>query len=364
MSVLIVHTASGWPGSARLVAAAAAGLAQRGLEVVVAAPPDSSLAGHLSEAAVVVESLPRSSGSLIQAVRLRRLIRKHGVEVVIVQNERELLAAAAAVRLAGRGAVLRRIASDERPILAWRARLAARLAVTGILYPAPAAAARALPLPAALAPRIVEPGIDHAGHALVTPASRELLHIPEEARAIAAVCDGDARVRLPTLLRAIALLAGRHPELRLILVGPGSSDEQIRIHTAALGISSAVVQLGDRADQLAVLGACEVAWVAARGDAGALAFLDCMGLRRPVLAERDALSERYVADGISGVLLPPGDPPAAAAAIAALLGVHERRLAMGNAGQARVARDFSEEAMVDSWALAIESAREGANRQR
>ena len=83
-----------------------------------------------------------------------------------------------------------------------------------------------------------------------------------------------------------------------------------------------------------------------------------MALRIPVLAERDALSQRYVADGICGVLLPQPDPAAMAARIAVLLAHEERRAAMGNAGRARVTRDFAEQSMIEGFERATEIARD------
>jgi glycosyltransferase involved in cell wall biosynthesis len=48
-----------------------------------------------------------------------------------------------------------------------------------------------------------------------------------------------------------------------------------------------------------------------------------------------------VADGITGLLVPPHDPPALAEAADALLGDGARRLRMGEAARERVVRDFS-----------------------
>jgi hypothetical protein len=163
---------------------------------------------------------------------------------------------------------------------------------------------------------------------------------------IACVYDPTARRRIAALLRAVALLAPRHPGLRLAIVGPGAEDDDLRMHAAALGITEVVAHVGQRLDQQAVLSAAELAWVAAGGDNAAFGYLDLMALRVPVLAERDALSQRYVADGICGVLLAQPDPGTMAARMAVLLAHKERRSAMGNAGRARVSRDFAEQDMV------------------
>jgi glycosyltransferase involved in cell wall biosynthesis len=81
-----------------------------------------------------------------------------------------------------------------------------------------------------------------------------------------------------------------------------------------------------------------------------------MAARVPVIAERSPLLSHYVPDLIAGVLLPPADPSDTAAAVANFLADNERRIAMGNAGRTRVARDFSEAAMVDGFAAAAEAA--------
>ncbi len=178
-------------------------------------------------------------------------------------------------------------------------------------------------------------------HDSVLPVSRASLKAGGTTRLIVAMCDArTGRGLVANVLRTVALLAPRHPELRLALIGVGSDDEDIRIHAAALGITKVVTQLGERDDELAVLRAADVGWVIATGDTAAFASLDLMALRVPVLAERTALSHRYIADGITGILLPAADPPATAAAIASFLGHDAQRVAMGNAGRARVTREF------------------------
>jgi glycosyltransferase involved in cell wall biosynthesis len=83
-----------------------------------------------------------------------------------------------------------------------------------------------------------------------------------------------------------------------------------------------------------------------------------MGLRVPVLAARSSVAERFVADGITGVLVAPDDAPATAATIASLLAHDDERAAMGNAGRLRVAREFPEGEMIDGFQRAIDVARD------
>jgi hypothetical protein len=93
-------------------------------------------------------------------------------------------------------------------------------------------------------------------------------------------------------------------------------------------------------------------------DDAAYGFLDLMALRVPVLAERSAMAQRYVADGIGGILLPPNDAPTTAAMVTGFLADEERRAAMGNAAHVRVARDFRADEMVDAFARVTDAARD------
>jgi glycosyltransferase involved in cell wall biosynthesis len=159
----------------------------------------------------------------------------------------------------------------------------------------------------------------------------------------------------------MAFIAPRHPDLHVVVVGPGSRDEALRLHASAVGVNSIVSFLGDRDDQLSVIRAANVGWVVSGDDGGAYACLDLMALRIPVIAERSALTQHYVAAGITGVLLPPGDAAHTASTVAAFLAYEDRRIAMGNAGRTRVHRDFTETAMVDRFESAAEAAGDRSN---
>jgi glycosyltransferase involved in cell wall biosynthesis len=154
------------------------------------------------------------------------------------------------------------------------------------------------------------------------------------------------------------MLLPRHPDLHLALLGEGSTDDAVRMHAAALGVSRHVSFLGERDDELAVLRAAELTWIVADGERAAFAALDGMALAMPVLIDRGTVAERYVADGITGAVLPPGETPIAAATIAELLGAEDHRVAMGAAGRARVAREYAESAMLLALRQAAESARD------
>jgi glycosyltransferase involved in cell wall biosynthesis len=81
-----------------------------------------------------------------------------------------------------------------------------------------------------------------------------------------------------------------------------------------------------------------------------------MACRLPVIAERSLLTQQYVADGITGLLLAQGDPPDTASEVAEFIADRSRCIAMGNAGRARVQRDFAEGTMIDGFERAVNAA--------
>jgi glycosyltransferase involved in cell wall biosynthesis len=357
MRVLFYHTASEWSGSARAFAAAAAALMTRGFQITYVCATESGVEQRLASAPFDVVALPMGGPWPADSLRLRQVLLDNFVEVVFVHTEQEQLAAALALRIAGRGALVRRIAAGERFRVGAAGRLAHRLAATGYLFttdPEPGV----LQLPGALDPTAADIGVSIEALDQVRPISKGSVATAGGSRLIACVYDPSARRQVAAVLRTVALLAPRHPELRLAIVGPGSDHEDLRMHAAALGITPIVAHLGERDDHQAVLKAADLAWVVGESDNAAYGYLDPMAMRVPVLAERGALAQRYVADGITGILLAQADAPTTAARIATLLAYEERRGAMGNAGRARVARDFTEQAMVDGFERATHLARD------
>jgi glycosyltransferase involved in cell wall biosynthesis len=361
--VLFYYSAAEWSGSARAFAAASVAMAGRGYQCTFVCRADSAVEDCLTPGAeklpgVELTPIPLGGPWMHESLRLRQVLLEHYVEVVFVHSEREQLIASLAIRLAERAALVRRIQAGFRLTRGPEARLGERLSATGYLFTTDGGGNNGSTPRGAFEPVAADVGVSIESLEKVAPLSFAEIGTHGGEQLIACVYDESARRRIAALLRAVALLKPRHPGLRLAIVGPGADDEDVKMHAAALGITEILAHVGHGFDQQAVLSAAELAWVAASGDNAAFGYLDLMGLRVPVLAERDALSQRYVADGISGILLAQPDPGTMAARISVLLSHEERRVAMGNAGRARVSRDFSEQNMIDGFERATEIARD------
>ncbi len=362
MRILFYSRSPEWNGSARALAATARGLSERGHNVTVVCPPESSLEQHLEFGAYEVLSLSTLLPWPVTALRLRKLLHDRFVQVVVVNGDREQLVAAIATRLAERAAVLRRVAVGQSLPISRTTRQIFRLAATGLVFGSEEDKRTAPPAALTRFPAAVVPlGVNAQAYDAIRPASRASIGAPGGTRLLVCVYDRTGQARAATVLRVIALLAPRHPELRLALVGAGSDDEDLRMHAAALRITGAVSFLGERDDYLSVLSVADLGWVVADGDNAVYALLDLLASRVPVLAERGTVSVQYVPDGIAGIVLPRGDAAEIAAAVALLLGHDDQRAAMGGAGRARVSRDYSEAKMIEAFEAAATVASDRAS---
>jgi glycosyltransferase involved in cell wall biosynthesis len=111
---------------------------------------------------------------------------------------------------------------------------------------------------------------------------------------------------------------------------------------------------GHRADARALLDAADVFVLPSRHEGMPLALLEAMDAGLPVVATRVPGCTEVVVDGVTGLLVPPGNPPALAAAIARLLADPALRRRMGRAGRLRYLESFTSACMAARTAAVYE----------
>jgi glycosyltransferase involved in cell wall biosynthesis len=136
---------------------------------------------------------------------------------------------------------------------------------------------------------------------------------------------------------------------RLLLAGDGSLREAAREHSARLGVAGRVHFLGVRAEVAEMLAACDLFALSSRWEGSPLAVMEAMAAGLPVVATAVGGVPELVADGETGLLVPPGEERSFAAALASLARDPGRRHEMGTAALRRAAA-FSVDAMVASYA--------------
>jgi len=148
------------------------------------------------------------------------------------------------------------------------------------------------------------------------------------------------------LLRAAAQVSVQDEKVIFLLVGDGSQRAKLETLAQDLGISSQVMFMGHRNDVPKLLSVMDVFVLPSLYEGLPNALLEALAACRPVVATQVGGIPEVVADGETGILIPPRDPGALAGAICALLKDRERAREMGMAGRKRVERLFSVETMV------------------
>ena len=149
-----------------------------------------------------------------------------------------------------------------------------------------------------------------------------------------------------TLLDAWPLVLRECPEAYLLVVGEGSRCDDLKAQAATLRIQHRVVFTGRREDMPAVTAALDVAVLPSYREAQGLSVLEAMALSRPVVASNVGGIPEMIQDGVTGLLVPPRDPAALAAAIVSLLRNHQLADMLGRAGHDLVHRRFCLEQMI------------------
>lgn len=121
------------------------------------------------------------------------------------------------------------------------------------------------------------------------------------------------------LLEALALLAGRGRRLRALVVGYGPREERLKELSRGLGLEDAVVVTGQREDAADLIAAADVFVLSSDSEALPLVVIEAMSLDTPVVSTDVGGVGDAIADGCTGLLVPPGNAEALAAAIEQVL---------------------------------------------
>lgn len=154
------------------------------------------------------------------------------------------------------------------------------------------------------------------------------------------------------LISAFKLLreATGHPDCRLIIAGEGPQRKELERQIAELDLVDTVRPLGNRGDVAELLAECDVFALSSIAEGMPLTVLEAMAARLPVVATDVGSVALVVEDGVTGTLVPAGNPHAMAAALSAYVADESLRRQHGDAGCARVAAQFSLSAMVTAYA--------------
>jgi glycosyltransferase involved in cell wall biosynthesis len=162
---------------------------------------------------------------------------------------------------------------------------------------------------------------------------RAALGIDEAAPVITAIGTLRTEKAYEVLIEATAELVGELPDLRVLIAGAGPEREKLESLISELGLAGTVTLLGVRGDVPDILASSDLAVCCSDFEGGPLSVMEYMGAGLPVIGTRVGGLPELVRDGENGLLIPPRDPAALAAAARTLLADSGLRKKMGEAGR-------------------------------
>lgn len=147
-------------------------------------------------------------------------------------------------------------------------------------------------------------------------------------------------------LEALAKVRQRFPKVHGVIVGEVSETGELQEVMQSLGLKEHLTLTGRREDMPEVLSAFDVYVLSSHDEGMSNALLEAMAMELPVAATDVGGTGEVVANGESGLLVPPKDPDSLAAALEVILSRPDLGAAMGKVGRRIVEEKFSARSMV------------------
>ena len=317
------------------------------------------LLARYKDAGIPVHTFPMSSlfglGAMQQAVRLIRLFRREGADVVHSHDAYTSVYGTLCARLAGVPGVIASRRSWYSPHLQGKILRANRVAYRfahRVVANSPSVSrlvetetglpsSRIITIPNFLDPEAFEP---------MPPTERrrmlDEIGVPEGAFVVGVVARLSPVKDHATLLRAIASLREQIPGLRCVLVGDGPERPAIEALAESLGIRDIVHLAGERTQPPNLHGLFDVSVLCSTSEAFPNSVLEAMAAARPVVATDVGGTPDAVRQGTTGLLVPPSDPSRLADAILRLYNEPAQRSKLGAAGCVAARAGYSADAVI------------------
>lgn len=348
MKILHVEAGKHYYGGARQVAYIIEGLTARSVSNVLACPLGAEIAPAVGNTAQVHQLAMGGDADVAMTWRLMRLIKEVKPDLVHLHSRRGADSwGGLAACLTGTPCVLsRRVDNPESRL---------QVALKYWLYDhviTISEGIRAVLLAEGMAPQrvtCVRSAVDAAPY--LAPVDRTaFLHefaLPQHAMVIGMVAQLIARKGHRYLIEAIAALRREYPDVRVLLFGQGPLQAELENEVAQRDLADVIRFAGFRDDLPQWLGGLDMLAHPADMEGLGVSLLQASAAAVPIIASRAGGLPEAVADGVSGLLVPPGDVAALTAAMRGLLDDAGLRRRLGEAGRARILAEFSVDAMVE-----------------
>ncbi len=345
-----VNAESGFSGGESQLFLLIESLRKRGHRNLLLCRPGSRVEAAARARAVDTRPIPmKTDVDLPSVLALRRALADSGADVAHLHTARATWLGGLAARLAGVPAITtrrmdRRVKRRSRPVhkLLVRRTVAISPAVAERLVAAGVSPAQTRTIPSAVDPRALVPKRGRRATRCaegVAPDTTLLLVLAALVR----------RKGVDVLFEALARLSAEGLEPALWIAGDGPERGSLERRSDEMGLAPRVRMLGQRRDVADLLAACDVVVLPSRREGLGVAALEAAAAGRPVVASRVGGLMDVVEDQRTGLLVPPEDPDALAAALRWLLSDCALRARLGRAGADYIAQRFGVDAMTDAY---------------
>lgn len=182
------------------------------------------------------------------------------------------------------------------------------------------------------------------GPAMARPAA-----VPAGGRLVVSVGPLLAHKGFREAIWALDVLRYVHGDLHLALIGEGPDEPRLRAFARSIAVAGNVHFVGRQDNAQAWLRAADLVWVPTLTRGGTQVALEAMAAARPVVGTTVPHLVETMEDGVTGFLVPPGDPVALARRTQTLLEEDRLRRQFGTAAAARVEASFPAAHLVERF---------------
>jgi glycosyltransferase involved in cell wall biosynthesis len=355
MRILQVCSVTTFGGGERHLADLSHGLADRGHEVYAALVPGSPLSNELSFVSKErIFALSRLN-YVKNVIGLARFVRAQGIEIVHAHAARDYHLAALAVRLASRS----RLVLTRHTLFPLRRINRSLLARVSRVIAVSEAVAESLRLNGVIEASkitVIHNGIDT--DRFVRPGA-------DPARVLVGTVGHLAPIKgQDVFVHAAALISTRRSGVQFVVIGEDKSPRMgyrkfLESLVNQLGLNGSVVMRGWDNDIPSVLSSLTLFVSAARSEPFGLSIVEAMAAGLPVVATASEGALEIIEDGLSGKLVPVGDPEALAKAINDLLDDPLERSRLGHNAMCAARERYSLARMVSNTERVYREERSG-----
>ena len=142
------------------------------------------------------------------------------------------------------------------------------------------------------------------------------------------------------LIKAIRRVVEVIPEAKFLFVGDGELKAKLSEEIESFGLQKNILLLGTRSDIATILSCINVFILPSLNEGFGMVLIEAMAAKKPVISTAVGGVPEVIADGKTGILVPPKDPEAISSAIIKLYNNPDMSLEMGLAGHSRVKKLF------------------------